>query len=154
TIPQGAGVQAQALRRLTPTLDRPPAALEDLEDQRPLVVPQRLRGAVAAAGVPLRRRGPERLLHAKDRATGEDHRPLADVLQFADVPRPLVRLERGHGGLRDLPKRAPEGPLTPLHIVPDEQRDVLAALPERGHLDGEHVQTVVEIRPEPAVTDV
>ena len=71
--------------------------------------------------------------------------PLDQVLQLADVPRPGVRLEEPHRLGRDLLLRHP---LLAGHLpekVPDEVRDVLAALAERRDRKGDDVDPVEEV---------
>ena len=50
------------------------------------------------------------------------------------------RVKRG----RSRPSRARDA----LDEVVEQQRDVLAALTQGGHLDGQHAQTVIQVRPE------
>src|SRR5580765_7042832 len=78
-------------------------------------------------------------------ALGEHHRLLQEVLELSDVARPREShhaLERRRRDPRDA--LAVEG-CEALQEVIDQVRDVLDALAERGHLDHEHGDSIVEI---------
>ena len=83
---------------------------------------------------------------------GGDHRLLDDVLELAHVPRPVVGEQPRQGQPRDRPARQPAlGQL--LEEVLHEQRDVLEPVAERGQLDREDVEPVVQVLAEPAGGD-
>ena len=85
---------------------------------------------------------------------GQGHRPLDLVLELADIAGKRVRLEHRHGLRRDRRDRPP-GPATGrAEEGLGEDRDVLAALAQRGERDGEHVEPVVEVAPEAPRIDV
>src|SRR5882724_732507 len=87
-------------------------------------------------------------------ARSEREAALDDVLQLADVPRPVVRDQALHGGRLDGLGRDVEC----LRVVPatrlGEQRNVLAPLAQRRHRDLHHVQTIVQIRAETSLADL
>jgi hypothetical protein len=79
----------------------------------------------------------------------QDHHALDQVPELPHVPGPRVPHEDLHGLCRD----AREGPVQPardlLHEVLDQNRDVLAAMPERREVDVQDVEPVVEVPAEP-----
>ena len=78
-------------------------------------------------------------------AGGQDHRPLDDVAQLADVAGPFVALERHHRIGGDLGRRHPPFARVMGEEVEDERRDVLAPLGERGNDDRDHVKAIIEV---------
>ena len=81
----------------------------------------------------------------------ENDRPLDEVFEFANIARPIPPSERLHNVRRnrfDLSIHA-AGVLS--DEVADEQRNVLAALPQRRDRDGENSQAVVEVAAKLAV---
>jgi hypothetical protein len=88
-------------------------------------------------------------LDADRRARSQDDRALDDVLELAHIAGPVVRGEQVEGLRRQLQIRF--AVLLPVlgQEVPHEQRDVVAALAERRQLDGDHVEAVEEVLPEP-----
>ena len=84
-------------------------------------------------------------------AQGE--RAFDGVLELTDVPRPRVAHHAAHRRLRD--RHLPRPALLPaegFHEVTDQQRDVLAPFPEWRQVDGDDVETVVQVFAEPALT--
>ena len=90
-------------------------------------------------------------VNAEDLPRSEHDGALHDVLQFPDVPRPVVLLQQGERLGGDPPGLLAELLAVLLEEVRDQQRDVLPALPERGEVNGDHVQAVEEVLPERAV---
>ena len=87
----------------------------------------------------------EKIFGGDDVVPGQHHRLLDLVLQFPDVPRPLI----GHHLLNSCRRKA-------LHVLPqllvevgeevvDQERNVLLALSERREMDWDHVEPVEEI---------
>ena len=97
--------------------------------------------------------GPARPAGDRGRQQGRSHHPAPgtaddqrrdDVLELPDVARPVVAGQRlqGRSGGRG---PAPGERLRPLPEVVDEEHDVVAAVPERRHLDAEHVEPVQQV---------
>src|SRR6266478_7919751 len=83
----------------------------------------------------------------------EDHRALDQVRELAHVAGPRIRAQRvqrlGRNDL-DVPvHRARE----PVNEVPDERGNVLGALAQRRHVDGEDVEAVIEVVAETLLVD-
>src|SRR5262245_63513149 len=72
---------------------------------------------------------------------------------LAHVAGPGVGDEPLLGVARELDRRPPALAARLLEEVPHEQRDVLAALAQRGHLDRDHVQAVEEVLAEAPLAD-
>jgi len=127
-------VAAPAIRRLPPAFDPPPAPVEHPHDVGPFGVTQRVWHGTPArlANLP---RGTERFVDLQHCAGREDQGPIDHVLQFADVAWPVVGHEGVHRGNRYLLDDSPERALAPLDEVPDQQRDIVAALAQRWDLD-------------------
>src|SRR5713226_486838 len=100
-----------------------------------------------------RAEGRGKVFGANDVAGGHDHEPLDHVPELADVARPVVGEEIGErlhrDGLRALAVLGRE----PRDEVIDQQRDVFLPLPERWHLDRDHVEPVEEVLAEAAPRD-
>jgi hypothetical protein len=77
--------------------------------------------------------------------TGENHEPLHRVAQFAHVPLPLELLEPLERLVCDPTCRQAVARGELLEKVHDERRDVLAALAQGGHRDGDHVEPVEQV---------
>src|SRR5260221_10466553 len=85
--------------------------------------------------------------------TAKDHRALYDVLQLANIARPVVGLAELQGLLVDLPDV-----LSSLRrIAPDElldkHRNIALTVTQRRHFDREDVQPVEKIRAKRAIGD-
>src|SRR4051794_13527707 len=87
-------------------------------------------------------------------ALAQDHRPLDVVLQLADVPRPVVVAQQPHCLGVDPPHLAAVLLGVALQEELDQERDVLAALAQRGQVDGHDVDPVVQVLAEPAGVDL
>ena len=74
--------------------------------------------------------------------------PQEDLLQFRHVTRPGVLDEAVHHLPGDAEDVLAEFLVDELNEVVDQQRDVFLALPQRRHIEGDHVETIVEIVPE------
>src|SRR2546422_7900626 len=70
---------------------------------------------------------------------------LDDVLELADIPRPLMLLEHAHRFGRYRPHFLPELGRKLLDEVSDQQGDVLASFPEGRQLDRDDVEAIEEI---------
>src|SRR3982751_1901150 len=87
-------------------------------------------------------------MRSRDReppAGRDDHCALDDVPEFANVTRPRVMLQRSHIVSVDRVDALAECFGELLDETPDQQRDVLDALPQWRDMNREHVQPVVEI---------
>ena len=93
-------------------------------------------------------------------AAAQRQRALDRVLELPDVARPVVRHQPAHRLLRERHARPRRIELAPHAIeeVLGEQRNVLAPLAQRRHVDGNHVQPIEQIlaerlRPSPSSPD-
>ena len=84
----------------------------------------------------------------------EEERLLDGGLELPHVPLPLVVHEELHDAVRHLPHVLVQLPVDLLEEVGDEERDVLAALPQGGQDDLDDLEPVVEVLAEPALLDV
>src|SRR6266852_2860144 len=75
----------------------------------------------------------------------KDNCAFHQILQLADVARPGVRLEGGHGFRRNAIDFLPHATAKQLHEMRDKSRDVFPALSERRQQDGEDVQTIIQV---------
>src|SRR4051794_5975344 len=75
----------------------------------------------------------------------KDDRTLHQILQFANVARPGVPLERSHGLRRNRLDLFAHATAKHLYEMHDKRRNVFPALPERRQQDGEDVQTIIQI---------
>ena len=82
---------------------------------------------------------------------GDDHL-LDDVLELADVAGPVVAGQAREGLARERLGGHPPL-LEPLQDVVDQERDIIEPLAERGQLDRDHVEAIVQILAEPAGGD-
>ena len=123
----------------------------DLQDLREVTAGELVPGLIEGRQVSLR--APEGLLDQldrDDRSLGERHVLAHHVLQLADVPGPVGRRQQFDRFRRiDLALAGLGGDLG--EEVRDQQRDVLAAAIERGHLDVHHVQPVIQVLAELAL---
>lgn len=85
-------------------------------------------------------------------ADGDDE-ALDEVLELADVAGPGVLLEGGEGGVVDALDGEVVGDAVGAEEVLAEERDVAGALAERGEVDGDDVDAVVEVFAEAAGVD-
>ena len=84
-------------------------------------------------------------------AVRQRERPLDQVLELADVARPVVALEHLHRVDRDLAQRATSiCSAVLLQEEVDQERDVLAPLAQRRQVDRDDVEAVVEVLAEVA----
>src|SRR5260370_15645227 len=81
-----------------------------------------------------------------------NYRSLDDILQFANVPRPGVRLKQIEALFVHRLKALSCFPCITINEVPDQQRNVLSSFPQRRHLDRKNVEAVKEGTPEYART--
>src|SRR3989304_5990447 len=87
-------------------------------------------------------------VNAEDLPRSEHDGALHDVLQFPDVPRPVVLLQQRQRLRRHAAHLLAELLAVLLEEVRDQQWDVLPALAERREMDGDHVQPGEEVLPE------
>src|SRR5260370_277702 len=131
--------------------EHPVRLLEDAHDMGPLDSLERRRAVV------LRHRGrPAGEMCERDReprAGRKNHRPLDQVLELADVPRPGVAAHRVQGLGRDHLDPPLHPPGEALNEMTHQRLDVLGSLPQRRDLDREDVQAVVEVVAEPLLLD-
>ena len=85
------------------------------------------------------------IVHLEHGLPRQHDRPVDDVLELAHVSRPVVANERLQGPGRDRADVAIALAGDLAHEVLDEDRNVVAPLAERGHVDGHHVQAIEEI---------
>src|SRR5437867_9569683 len=83
----------------------------------------------------------------------DDHRALDDVLQLADVARPVVRLKQRRRLLGDAADPLADAVGVAMDEVFDEQGDIGPTFAQGGHLHWEHVEPIEEVRAEGAVGD-
>src|SRR5258708_32312113 len=83
----------------------------------------------------------------------DDDGPLDDILQLADVARPRIRQEQIQRFFADSADALACFPRETRDVVLNQQRDVLFSFPQRGNLNGEHVEPVKQIPPEGAHCD-
>ena len=76
----------------------------------------------------------------KNRAFGEDHRPLDHILQLADIPRPRIFDQRGHGLRRNGVDGLADPPAELLDKVANQQRNVFRPLAQGGDPDRENIE--------------
>src|SRR5712691_10437528 len=93
------------------------------------------------------------LLDGKDVALTQDDGALNDVLQFTDVPGPVVGLKEFQGPLVDGSDLLPSSCRIALDQIRDEQRHVIHAFAQRGKLDGKDIEAIPEILAEGAGRD-
>src|SRR6266481_7849599 len=75
----------------------------------------------------------------------KDNRSFHQILQLADVARPGIPLEGGHGFRRNAVDLLPHTAAKHLHEMRDKSRNVFPALSERWQQDGEDVQTIIQV---------
>ncbi len=85
--------------------------------------------------------------------SGQQYGPLHNVFQFADIAGPFVALEHVRRAEGKVHFRLSSRRCELFHEVIRQQGDVPAALAERGQLDGEDVQAIIEIAPECSLMD-
>src|SRR3984957_5184439 len=77
----------------------------------------------------------------------KDDRSFHQILQLADVARPRIPLEGGHGFRRNALDLLPHAAAKHLHEMRDQRRNVFPAPSGRRQQDGEDVQTIVQVTP-------
>src|SRR5262249_39395127 len=83
----------------------------------------------------------------------DSHQAFDQVLQLADVARPPVALQHRHRGVRDAADTLPEPRVVTAQKKVGELWDVLAPFTQRGQLDRNDVDSIVEVLAEPAFLD-
>src|SRR6185369_12161461 len=89
----------------------------------------------------------------EDVTVGDHREPLDDVAQLPDVSRPSVPRQARHRLGGDLEPLAATVRVHPKEVL-DEEGDVLRALAQRGHVNLDDGNAVVEVFPEPASLDL
>src|SRR5712692_2569978 len=79
------------------------------------------------------------------RLTGENDGAMNDVLKLAHVARPVITDQGLQRSRRYRPNVAVAFTGDLAHEVLHEERDVLAPLPERRHVDGQYIETIEEV---------
>src|ERR1044072_8324310 len=92
------------------------------------------------------------VLRRDDPALVQDHGPLHDVLELADVPRPVVLDQQLHGFLAHGLLGAALG--VPLDEVVHQHGDVVPPLPQRRHAQGNDGQAEEQVSAEAALRDL
>ncbi len=90
---------------------------------------------------------PDVLRHDREAVTQDDG-PFDAVLQLADVPRPRMLHHNLHRLRRDLQAFPLQLPAVHREKVLHQQRNVLAAVPQRRDDDRKYVQPVIQVLPE------
>src|SRR5258705_7202344 len=88
---------------------------------------------------------PPRIDRERVRIT-HDHRALDDVLQLADVPWPVVRLKQLRRLLGEAADPLADARSVAMGEVFDEQGDIRPTFAQGGHVQGEHVEPIEEVR--------
>src|SRR5271154_1168162 len=148
---QGAAFQPKEHGCALRTADYPIGCLKSVEDVPPLHVFQSLDLAGFSVGERICWHGGLRLRlqiaewHVEHSTCGQNHGALDEILQLANVPRPMVGDQNIHGFRRnrvDLPVHAPRK--LP-GKVPDQQRNILAAIPERRQQNRKNIQAIKQV---------
>lgn len=79
---------------------------------------------------------------------GQGHGPLDLVFQLAHVARPFILLQHLHSVVGEALHVFAHAGVVFVQEMDGQQRDVAGAELERGHLDADHVQAVIEVQPE------
>ncbi|CBH24311.1 Transcriptional regulatory protein containing a sigma-54 interaction domain [Salinibacter ruber M8] len=87
-------------------------------------------------------------------ALDENEEALDDVVQLADIPPPVVPLQPLDRLFREVLRRKAVALGHPLGNVSGQRGDVFPAVPERGHIDEDDPDAVVEVLPEPSLLDL
>ena len=83
----------------------------------------------------------------------DDDGTFDNVLQFANIARPEIRLQQFEAFLVNGPKHLPCLPGVTIQKVLHKQRNVFASLPQRRHLNRKDVKSVEQLAPERACGD-
>ena len=149
---QGAGVETKDYRCPGFPLDSPTGFLKHLED---IIAFHLAKGFdVLHFLFPGLTGSLEPVQYLQRGSLADDHRTLDDTLQLAHVAGPVVVLE----GVQGLFHHGFD--LSSYFLIEfgdkkiDKQRDVFLALPERRDRDGENVEPVEQVLPEPAIADL
>src|SRR6266850_2711770 len=123
------------------TCDNPPGLLESLANVVSLRVLKgnRSKGFRFGATLQTRERG------VQDIARSEDNAPLDEILELANVPRPLIRDEGRHRFRRNVFDLLTHPASINLDKMFHQCWNVFAACPQRWQGDRKHIQTVVEV---------
>src|ERR1700730_6878348 len=81
----------------------------------------------------------------QDFARGEDYAPLDQILQFANIPRPVVRTECGHRFGRYVFDLLAHLAAIDLYKMCRQRRDIFATPAQGWQRDWKHIQAVVEV---------
>src|SRR5262249_6447901 len=73
----------------------------------------------------------------------EDYRVLNRILQFANIAWPIIDLQIGKGFSGNIPDKPFAFLAGPTEKMMGKQRYVIPTLAQRGHRDGDNIQTVI-----------
>src|SRR6266478_9291580 len=93
------------------------------------------------------------LIHREILGVAHDHRSLDDVLQFANVTRPGVRLKQIEALFANCLKALSCLSCITIDEVLNQYRNIFPSFPQRGQLDRKNVKAVKEVTPEYACSD-
>src|SRR6267143_828735 len=82
-----------------------------------------------------------------------NYRSLDDILQFANVTRPGVRLKQFQASFVYPANVLSRFPRVTVYEVFNQHRNVFPSFTQRGHLDGKNVEPVKKVTPEHACSD-
>src|SRR5437660_8474016 len=91
-------------------------------------------------------------VHVNAFLSGENHRALNDVLQFAHVARPIVIHQKLHCRRRKMPKRLGIFVAIPSQEMRQQKGHVFPAIAQRRNLEVDYVQAVIKIFAEAALS--
>src|SRR5258706_332538 len=93
------------------------------------------------------------LIHREILCVAYDDRSLDDVLQFANVTRPRVRLQQFQALFVYPANVLSHFPDVTIDKILNQHRNILPSFPQRRHLHGKNVEPVKEVTPEYACSD-
>src|SRR5713101_2892212 len=93
------------------------------------------------------------LIHGEILRVAHDHRSLDDVLQFANITRPGVRLKQFEALLVHRLKALSCLPCEPINEVLNQQGNVFSSFVQRRHFNWKNVEPVKQVAPERARGD-
>src|ERR1700693_5225720 len=95
--------------------------------------------------------GQPAFIYRKDLCFAHDYRSFDDVLQFAYVSGPGIRLEQLQGLLIDTPDVLARFARIAIYKVLNEQGNIRPSRPQSRHLERKYVEPVIEVLAEGAV---
>ena len=147
---QGARIEAKLRGGPILSIDPPQGTIEYLKDMQPL----QLLEVIRRVGLRQRTRRHQKLvIDLNRRRTGENHRALDHVLQFADIARPRVSDESVHHFGTEVQAGSLQFRLKILQKMTGQKRNILRSVPKWRDHDREHVQAIIQVGPESASAD-